>query len=148
MEILTELRREHREALALAHRLTSTDDVREARGLYRQLRAELTAHARAEETVVYAALKKLTDGEARDIGFEGEVEHALCDRLLEEMAGGRASSDGWKAKAKVVAELLEHHVEEEHAEMFPKVNKHFDAEARERMAERFQRLKDQHLAES
>lgn len=146
MDILHALRADHEQALKTARRITETDDAREARTLYRELAQALAAHSRAEEAVVYAALKRTGDDAARDIAFEGAVEHTLCDQLIGEMATGRAGSDGWQARAKVVYELLQHHIEEEHDDMFKRIRRHFDAAERQRMAARFEQAKEQHLA--
>lgn len=146
MDIIDTLRADHEEALRTAHRITQTDDAREARTLFRELAQALGAHSRAEEAVVYTALKRTKDDAARDIAFEGAVEHSLCDKLIEEMAAGRAGSDGWQARARVVYELLQHHIEEEHEDMFKRIRKHFDAAERQGLAERFEEAKQQHLA--
>ncbi len=52
--------------------------------------------------------------------FESIEEHHVIDMLLPELLPMDASTDGFRAKAKVLQELLEHHASEEEDEMFPK----------------------------
>ena len=146
MDIRDLLRKDHVEALRLAKHMSETNDAASAKNAYKTLRTELTAHSRAEEAVVYAALNKLGVKDATEMGHEGEVEHGLCDELLTQMARGGADKDTWKAKATVVCELLEHHVEEEHTEMFPLLAKHFSAEERVAMGAKFEARKRTLLA--
>lgn len=47
-----------------------------------------------------------------------------------DIARGKPESPSWKAKAKVVLELLDHHIEEEHSEMFTLMGTHFSPEQR------------------
>ena len=74
---------------------------------------------------------------------DGDVEHGLCDQLLAELARGKPESQTWKARAKVVLELLDHHIEEEHSEMFPLIGTHFSPEQRKSMGQRFTAQKNE-----
>ena len=110
---------------------------------FKKLKPLLVAHARAEEAVVYAAMIKLRKSpDSRDYGNEGNVEHSLVDALLEQISSTRpAGSDLWKARAKVLHELLEHHIDEEEKEVFEELGEHFDDERREQMADDFEARK-------
>ena len=107
---------------------------------FKKLKPLLVAHARAEEAVVYAALvKKHRSSDSRDYGNEGFVEHTLVDALVAQMSATRpaGASDLWKARAKVLREMLEHHIDEEEKEVFEELGEHFSDEHRARMAEDF-----------
>lgn len=112
-----------------------------AKRAHQKLRAALTARSCAEEAVVYSALKRLDHDKAVGTGHEGDVEHGLCDQLLAEIARGKPEGPIWKAKAKVVTELLDQHIEEEHAEMLPLLGKHFSAQQRKDMGLHFKARK-------
>jgi hypothetical protein len=142
MDIRTHLKADHEQALAVAQEMAETDDAQHARTLYKELKAALTAHSRAEEKVVYAALNRSKREDAVEMAHEGEVEHGLCDELLAQMARGKSDSQTWKAKATVVHELLEHHIEEEHDEMFKQLGELFSAAELAAMGERFEAAKD------
>ena len=80
------------------------------------LAAEIVAHERKEEKVLYPALKR--HSEARDIVLEGYQEHHVADVLIGELKNMDPADERWGAKFKVLKESLEHHIEEEEGHMF------------------------------
>lgn len=92
----------------------------------------LTVHAKAEEKVVYTFMKKEVD--LREDGFEGDVEHGLADQMVEEIKR-TDDEDLQSARIKVLAELVEHHIEEEEEDMFPDLKKQTTAEQREKLGQ-------------
>jgi hemerythrin-like domain-containing protein len=78
--------------------------------------AEIAAHERKEEKVLYPALKR--HSEARDIVLEGYQEHHVADVLIGELKNMDPADERWGAKFKVLKESLEHHIEEEEGHMF------------------------------
>lgn len=80
----------------------------------------LKIHSIVEEEIFYPAFKDAAKGksEAKDMYYEALEEHHVVDMLLPEMKGLSADSDGFKAKAVVLKELVEHHAGEEEREMF------------------------------
>ena len=117
-------------------------DHRAVAGIFEELRAELgaeapdqttcvdllgkidallTPHARAEEELIYPAFAAVEEAKgAVDEGFE---EHVLVHQLCEELKALPAVDDIWCAKARVMMDLVEHHVREEENEMIPKAKK-------------------------
>lgn len=81
----------------------------------------LTIHAKAEENTLYVHMKK-EDQDLRLDGLEGDVEHSLASMMVEDIKQ-TVEKDVWSAKTKVLAELVEHHIEEEENEMFPEIKK-------------------------
>jgi len=55
-------------------------------------------------------------------------EHHLVDVLVDEIRGMDAEDPAWTAKVHVLRESLEHHIEEEQEELFPKLREAFDDE--------------------
>jgi hemerythrin-like domain-containing protein len=110
--------------------------------------AALTVHMQIEEEIFYpAAREALDDGE--DLLNEAEVEHDGVKDLIEELEEGSASDPMTCARFLVLAEQVDHHVKEEHEEMFPKLRKaKFDAAALGvEMAERKAELEGEEPAE-
>ena len=137
MDICELLRRDHAEAVGLAKQVTQAEDVLHAKDLYRALRLALTAHARAEESVVYAAIDQLGLATSAPGIRENEVEHSLCDHLLAKMTRGRPDHPGWRARAVVIHDLLVRHVDNEHRTLLRQIDEQFTPAQRDALGLRF-----------
>lgn len=133
------LHADHVRILELAKDLAQTDSAAHRKSVLRDLKPFLTAHSRSEEAVVYAALMKLRNSlDSREAGNEGMVEHNLADIVIDRLANTyNATTDMWKAHAKVLHEALEHHIKEEEGSAFEELGKHFTDEERQTMATQF-----------
>jgi hemerythrin superfamily protein len=81
----------------------------------------LTVHAEAEEEIFYPAAREAI--EEQDLLDEAEVEHASAKDLIAQIEAMDSSDPLYDAKVTVLGEYIDHHVEEEEKEMFPKVKK-------------------------
>lgn len=79
----------------------------------------LTVHATIEEELFYPAARDALKED--DLVDEAVVEHASAKDLIAQIEGMEPNDDLYDAKVKVLGELIDHHVEEEEGEMFPKV---------------------------
>ena len=86
-----------------------------------QICLELTVHAQVEEEIFYPAVREPIKDE--DLMDEAVVEHASAKELIAQISEMDPGDDLYDAKVKVLSEQIEHHVEEEEGEMFPKVRK-------------------------
>jgi len=86
-----------------------------------QICEELTKHTMIEEEIFYPAVRKAIKDE--DMMDEAVVEHASAKDLIAQIQSMDPTEDLYDAKVKVLSEMIEHHVEEEETEMFPKVRK-------------------------
>jgi len=98
---------------------------KDADGGERQAMAEqicllLTVHAQIEEEIFYPAAREVL-GEAVDLVDEADVEHASAKDLIAQIQSMQPDDDHYDAKVKVLGEYIDHHVQEEQDEMFPKV---------------------------
>jgi hemerythrin superfamily protein len=92
--------------------------------LFAKIDALLTPHARAEEELVYPAFTASENAEdAREAVAEAFEEHALVHQVCGELKELPNFDDVWCAKAKVLMDLVEHHVREEENEMIPAARK-------------------------
>lgn len=98
----------------------------------------LVMHSKPEEESVYVYMKDHED--SREEGFEGDVEHGLADQLVEEIKRTK-DEDLWMARVKVLAELVEHHIEEEEDELLPKFKENSSPEDRLELSGQFIELK-------
>ncbi len=83
--------------------------------------AMLTVHATIEEEIFYPAAREVL--QEADLVDEADVEHASAKDLIAQIQGMSAQDDHYDAKVKVLGEYIDHHVQEEQDEMFPKVKK-------------------------
>lgn len=140
------LAKDHDEAKALAKEMHEANSPSRRMALLGKLKPVLTAHSRAEEKVVYDAMLGVrTADPSHEMADEGFVEHSLVDELLTTLAATDASTDRWRAHAKVLSELLEHHIQEEESDIFALLGDHFDRDKLEEMGAQFQRLELQIL---
>ena len=142
-DILDTLKREHEEVKSLLDDLQDAESVNERAELVRKIKAALVPHTKAEEKVVYDAIIATSEDEAQTDGLEGYLEHEWASRTLERLEAADPSSAEHKAAAKVLKDLVEHHIEEEEANVWRDVRENFDEEDRVRMNVEFEAAKQQ-----
>jgi hemerythrin-like domain-containing protein len=135
MDAFELLKADHKKVAELFDRLES------ARGktkldVFKQIKAELDLHAHIEETIFYPALEK--PEETHDLTLEAYEEHRVVKTLLAELSGARSANDEWQAKAKVLRENVEHHVDEEENELFDKADDALSKEQIEALGEQME----------
>ena len=111
----------------LLDQLESTTErgVKTREQLFAQIKGELMVHEAIEEEIFYPELK--SHPRAKDIVLEGFQEHHVVDLLMGELEALPVDDETWGAKAIVMKENVEHHMEEEEGEMFTKAEQVFDA---------------------
>jgi hemerythrin-like domain-containing protein len=140
MDAITMLKADHDKVKGLLADLETTTErgVKTREELFATIKGELTIHEIVEEEIFYPALK--SHPKAKDIVLEGYEEHHVVDLLMGELENLDVSDPTWGAKAVVMKENVEHHIEEEEGEMFAQARQVFDrqelVELGERMAER------------
>jgi hemerythrin superfamily protein len=140
-DILDTLAAEHDEVQELLGKLVKSDNAREQKSLVAQIKKALVPHTKAEEKVVYDAVLALKGREAKIDGNEGYIEHGLADATLKKLDKLTANTPEFKAAAKVLKELIDHHVKEEEDAIWDQVKDNFSADQRERMNRDFLALK-------
>jgi hemerythrin-like domain-containing protein len=123
MNAFTLLKADHKKVAGILEKIDSTTErgVKTREELFTQLKTELDVHARIEETIFYPELEKAD--ETHDITLEAFEEHRLVKQLLAELETMDKGDEQWTARFSVLKENVEHHVEEEEGEMFPKARK-------------------------
>ncbi len=86
-----------------------------------QICGALTLHTQIEEDIFYPAVRAAIKDD--DLMDEAIVEHASAKELIAQIQDMDPGDELYDAKVKVLSEQIDHHVEEEEAEMFPKVRK-------------------------
>jgi hemerythrin superfamily protein len=83
--------------------------------------AELMAHATAEEEIFYPAARNSIDDP--DLITEAGIEHTSAKQLIAQIQTLSPSDAKFDATVKVLGEYVDHHVQEEEGEIFPKVRR-------------------------
>lgn len=127
--LLDQLEKEHRLVEQIFAKLEKAEEESEQRELVQQLTAALSEHMKVEEQQVYPELQRI-DGEMSE---EAQTEHDLARdgvSKLEQLIG----QPGFGAAVAMCKAGIEHHVEEEEEELFPKVSKLLSADELEALA--------------
>lgn len=137
-DILDTLKKEHEAVKGLLSKLDASESAQERQSLVRQITAALVPHTVAEEKVVYKMVIALPDRQAQVDGHEGTLEHQWASKTLERL-GAIADAGGaeHRATAKVLKELVEHHIEEEEENIWRDVRTHCSHEDRARLDAEF-----------
>ena len=138
MDALTMLQDDHDKVRKLLRDLEKTTE-RAEKGraeLFSTIKGELTVHEIIEEEIFYPALRD--HPKAKDIVLEGYEEHHVVDLLMGELEALDVTDESWGAKAIVMKENIEHHIEEEEGEMFRTARSVFDKAELEALGERME----------
>jgi hypothetical protein len=117
MDAFELLKADHKKVADLFDRLEAASGKGKL-DVFKQIKSELDLHALIEEKIFYPAIEK--PEETHDLTLEAYEEHKVVKKLLAELAGAKTADDEWQAKAKVLQENVEHHVEEEENELLIK----------------------------
>jgi hemerythrin superfamily protein len=140
LDALEMLESEHTDIRALLLKVEKAKDIR-ARHLLQDLKDRLELVERLEETYLYSPLRQ--DEDARDIVLEGFEEHAVVDRLIQELSELKPNDQAWHPKVKVLKENLERHIDEEESVLFPRVRMIWDTDKRRHLYRKMEQLKAQ-----
>jgi hypothetical protein len=142
------LEKDHHEVKDLLSVMVDGEQGRSRKQALETLKTNLTAHSRAEEKVVYDALiRARAKQDVHVLGEEGYVEHHAVDDLLARISRLEVGTELWKAHAKVIKEMLEHHIAEEQNETFAQLGDLFTREELVTMGHAFLRNKARVLAQ-
>jgi iron-sulfur cluster repair protein YtfE (RIC family) len=92
--------------------------------LLEELANNLAAHMAIEQDIYYPAVKAVD----KDLILESYEEHSLAELGLKRLLATAPNDESFTSRVTAVKELIEHHVEEEQDDLFPKVDKKLDAD--------------------
>jgi hemerythrin-like domain-containing protein len=136
MDAIALLKADHQKVKRLLAELESTTErgVKTRTELFATIKGELTLHEIVEEEIFYPELK--AHPKAEDIVLEASEEHHVVDLLMSELEALDVAHERWGAKALVMKENIEHHIEEEEGEMFRQARQVFDQAELDDLGER------------
>lgn len=139
MNALELLKQDHEEVKELFEQAEGTDDSKEQRNIFKQIKKALESHARIEEGIFYPAMEK--HAHLKDLVLESYEEHKQIKILLKEMDDLVTGSEEFEPKLRVLQEIVEHHAEEEEGNMFPQVRELVDDIALEQLGRKLEAAK-------
>jgi hemerythrin superfamily protein len=125
MNAIKLLESQHREVEKLFSQIEKAKDSSKKEELFTTLADNLAVHASIEEHHFYPAVK---EKRTEDILLESLEEHLAIKRVLSDLLDVEIEDETFDAKLAVLQETVEHHVEEEEGDLFPKVRKILDAD--------------------
>jgi hemerythrin superfamily protein len=95
------------------------------------MRAELIAHAKAEEEVVYRPLREHVDAELIELSFD---DHEEIERLLADLSSSSAEDNKWLGTLRALKQVVLQHVEMEETDLFRLAQRNFTPREAEQIA--------------
>jgi hemerythrin-like domain-containing protein len=142
---ITMLKSDHATVKRLLRELDETGDraVKQREMLVAQIEREIKMHAQIEEEVFYPAFLAATKGkDGAELFYEAAEEHHIVDMVLPALKAANPKSNEFGAKAKVLRDLIEHHIKEEETQMFAKARQMFGDEQLRELGDLMQARKD------
>lgn len=111
------LKQQHDEVEAIFKKLEKGEGNAEAH--LKKLADSLAGHMVIEQELFYPAVMKVKE----DLVREGYEEHAVARFALKRLMKTDPNDENFKAKVTTLKEIIEHHVDEEEEDLFPKAEK-------------------------
>lgn len=129
---ITMLKSDHATVKRLLRELDETTEraVKQRERLVSRIEQEIKIHSQLEEELFYPCFKTAAEEQngEDDLFYEATEEHHVVDMILPALKAANPKSKEFGAKAKVLKDLIEHHVREEENEMFAEARKLLDDE--------------------
>ena len=144
MDALELLKQDHQKVKELFNQGQQTQDKKQQKQIFKDIKSELETHARIEETIFYPAMEE--HDELKDMVLESLEEHRQMKTVLRELGKLSASSERFKPKFKVLMDDVKHHAEEEEeGKMFPKIRKLIKGDELAQLGEELEAAKHKRL---
>jgi hemerythrin superfamily protein len=136
------LKTDHKQVRSLFRKFEQAgDNANATKGrLVDQILEELTVHTYIENEGMYPDVRALVPDLTDDI-LESLEEHHVADVLCTELAMMSPEHEHFDAKVSVLIESVEHHIEEEEEEWFPKVREALGRKDLQAIGERLLQLR-------
>ena len=143
--VITLIKDDHRKLESVFKQLESAEPE-QVPELLQQVAELLIPHSKAEEEVVYPAIKAAAPDEAEDVD-DGLAEHHHVEATLEQLRSSDPSAPGVDGLIAAMIGEVRHHVEEEEEEILPALAEAVNNQELAEIGERFTAAKDRALAQ-
>jgi hemerythrin-like domain-containing protein len=142
--VVTLIKEDHRKLEAVFKQLEKEPD--DVRGLLQQVAELLIPHSKAEERVVYPAIKSTAPDEGEDVD-DGIAEHHHVEEVLQQLLSGDPEAPGADGLIAAMIGEVRHHVEEEEQDILPKFADAASNDQLSELGEQFTAAKEAALSE-
>jgi iron-sulfur cluster repair protein YtfE (RIC family) len=115
--VVTLIKEDHQQLEAVFKKLESAEPA-EIHDLLRQVARLLIPHSKAEEQVVYPAIKRVVPSEGSDVD-DGLAEHQHVEETLKQLLASDPEEPGVDGLIAAMIGEVRHHVEEEEQQILP-----------------------------
>jgi hemerythrin-like domain-containing protein len=143
--VITLIKDDHAKVEAVFKKLESADPS-EVPELLEQVAELLVPHSKAEEQVVYPAIKSAAPDEESDVD-DGIAEHHHVQEVLEQLKDSDPQAPGVDGLIAAMIGEVRHHVEEEEQDILPRFSDSVDNRTLSELGERFTQAKEKALAD-
>ncbi len=143
--VITLIKKDHATLEAVFKKLESAEPD-EIPNLLRQVNELLVPHSKAEEEVVYPAIKATVPDEQDDVD-DGLEEHHHVEATLKQLLASDPGAPGVDGLIAAMIGEVRHHVEEEEEEILPAFAKAASNEQLSELGSQFTEAKDRALAQ-
>lgn len=151
MDAISLLKNDHKEVKALLEELagTTTRATKRRVTLLEEIQRQLHAHTTIEEEIFYPAYRDAGDKEQAKMYYEALEEHrAAEDLVLPDLLKTEPDSEQFSGRAKVLKELIEHHVKEEEGDLFKQAKELLDKATLQTLGDRMAERKEELLKQA
>lgn len=134
-EFIEHLIEDHEKQRALGERLKHAVDAQGRKELREEMRDEVLPHMAGEEESIFPYMRASGDSDADEHALEAIQEHHAARVIMRELLDLSPDSEIFNAKASVLVEMNNHHMDEEESTHFPWLEKHA---ARDKLDELFE----------
>lgn len=148
MDAIQLLKTDHKAVKELLDELSKTTSraLKRRQQLLDEIQLNLHAHTTIEEEIFYPAYRDAGGKEQEKMYYEALEEHrAAEDLVLPDLFKTKPDSEQFSGRAKVLKELIEHHIEEEEEELFKQAKQLLDKDTLQSLGQRMAQRKEELL---
>ncbi len=138
MNIQDVIRMDHQKVNVLFTQINGTEDPQKIQEYFGQIYKDLTAHAEAEEEVVYPAVRPFYGEHDTQELYD---EQAEMKQILESLKAMSPSASGFKDQINRLKDIVMDHVRQEESTMFTAIRNNCSDEQKEQLATQFKAAK-------
>ncbi len=136
--ILDTLHMQHEMVSDMFGKLEAAEDSAEKEKIFTELKNSLVPHMKGEEKYFYSALED--NEEHKEDILHGIEEHHAAKLFIKELEGMSPSGERWSAKAGVLKDMVEHHVESEESKIFKAAREALTEDEMRKIGEEFENI--------